>query len=71
MTEQKKSASPDSLTQAGKDAKVELTEAQLKDVAGGALNAYLKADSSNKAQGNETVGSPGQTASLNFSLKIG
>jgi hypothetical protein len=62
MTEQKKSASPDSLTEAGKGAKVELTEAQLKDVAGGAIDSYrFKMTSSS---------TPAEAASLNFALKI-
>ena len=64
MTEQKKApASPDSLTEAGKGAKVELTEEQLKDVAGGAIDGYLKIDNTVKL-------SPAQVSSLNFTLKI-
>ena len=35
MTEQKKSAAPDSLTETGTNAKIELNEKQLGDVAGG------------------------------------
>ena len=68
MTDQKKSpASPDSLTEAGKNAKVELTEAQLKDVAGGAIDGYLKIDTLKTADKSST---PAQAASLNFTLKI-
>ena len=37
MTEQKKSASPDSLAEAGKNAKTELTEQQLKEISGGPI----------------------------------
>jgi len=67
MTDQKKPASPDSLTEAGKGAKVELTEEQLKDVAGGAIDGYLKLEDHKVAN---TLSSPALAASLNFALKI-
>lgn len=66
MTEQKK---PDSLTETGKDAKIELNEAELKNVAGGAVDMFLKLDGY-KAQTTNVVSSPAQAASLNFALKI-
>jgi bacteriocin-like protein len=37
MTDQKKPASPDSLTESGKNAKTELTEKQLQDISGGPI----------------------------------
>jgi len=67
MTDQKKPASPDSLTETGKDAKVELTEAQLKEVAGGASDIFLKLEDHKIAN---TLSSPALAASLNFALKI-
>jgi len=63
MTEQKKSASPDALTETGNDAKIELTEEHLNDVAGGALDACLPNTTVN-------LSSPAQAASLNFALKL-
>jgi hypothetical protein len=69
MTDQKKSASPNSLTETGKDAKVELTEAQLKEVAGGAFDSFLKLED-HKLQSSSPTSSPAQAASINFTLKI-
>jgi len=54
MTDQKKSA-PDTLTETGKNAKIELTEAQLKDVSGGAVDSFLKLDSTMKVQGTNSL----------------
>jgi hypothetical protein len=70
MTEQKKPASPDSLTQAGQDAKIELSEQQLDKAAGGVLIGMLKIDSAVKLQPAGAAVDPAQAASLNFSLKI-
>jgi hypothetical protein len=41
-TAKKKPASPDTLTKSGEAGKVELSEDELKDVSGGAFDAYLK-----------------------------
>jgi len=68
MTDQKKPASADSLTEAGKDAKVELTEAQLKEVSGGAVDSFLKLDGGIKLSDKSST--PAQAASINFALKI-
>ncbi len=66
MTEEKKSASPNSLTEASQGAKIELTEAQLKDVAGGlTFNGVPAQTTDHKASD-----SPIQAASLNFTVKL-
>ena len=68
MTEQKKTnASPDSLTEAGKDAKVELTEQQLDNTSGGVLIALLKSGDALKVPGaaNTTI-NPGQAAARSY-----
>ena len=65
MTEQKKIASADSLTEAGKTAKIELNERQLNDVAGGLTFNGTPAEAAKKLDF-----SPIQAPSMNLASKI-
>lgn len=65
MTDPKKPASPDSLTEAGKNAKTELNEAQLKEISGGPIymdsRLYSTVQTADKSSTSPTV-----APSLNF-----
>jgi len=64
MTEQKKSAAPDTLIETGKNAKIELNEQQLNDVAGGLTFNGMPTLTDKHSPVSL------QAASLNFGLKI-
>jgi len=65
MTDQKKPASPDSLTEASKNAKTELNEAQLKDISGGPIYMDSRLYSTVQTTDKSST-SPVVAASLNF-----
>jgi len=66
MTDHKKPASPDSLTEAGKNAKAELNEAQLNDISGGPIYMDGRLYSSQVQTTDKSSTSPVVAASLNF-----